>query len=284
MSVLDGNLEPSFKCKYGVSQGRLTKSEQLQRFPSEAWQQEFSNASKLGVSFIELLTEREFNSENPVWSEEGRQEIKDLCLRTGCKTYSLCIDYVINHSLLDDKDETTLEHVKKAFSAASLLNCKIVIFPLLEASNLLEENAHKFVPIFKYLSNEASKYDLKICVESLLKANELKKFLNLVGHPNVKAVFDTGNRANTSSDLYSEIVSLGNYVEHVHIKDKNKYGENVILGTGLVDFRSIFSALKKINYAGALNFETTRGQNPLETIRFHIGLCEFFRREVNKDI
>ena len=42
--------------KFGISQGRLTKSEQLQRFPSEDWQAEFYNAQKVGINFIELFT------------------------------------------------------------------------------------------------------------------------------------------------------------------------------------------------------------------------------------
>ena len=50
--------------KYGISQGRLTKSRELQRFPYESWKQEFYDASRLGISFIELLTERKYNKEN----------------------------------------------------------------------------------------------------------------------------------------------------------------------------------------------------------------------------
>ena len=270
--------------KFGISQGRLTESEQLQKFPSEDWQAEFYNAQKVGINFIELLTEREFNKDNPVWSISGRQEIKDVCAATKCEIYSICIDYIINHSLLDDR--TALENVRRVFAVASDLGCKVVIFPLLEESNLIPFNSKRFAEMFILLAAEAANHNLMICVETLMKASDLVEFLERVNRDNVKAVFDTGNRivVPDGSDLHNEILCLDAFIAHVHVKDKNGSGENVILGTGLVDFRTVFSALKRINYRGPLNFETTRGRDPLATATFHLTLCKFFQDEVNKDI
>jgi L-ribulose-5-phosphate 3-epimerase len=270
--------------RFGISQGRLTQSNELQRFPSEAWQVEFREAQKLGFNFIELLTERKFNVENPVWNPAGRKEIKRLCKSKSFGIYSICLDYIIDHSLLDDPSKTTFRHVEDVFAVAGDLGCKVVLFPLLEKSNLQKDNLDQFIPIFRDLSVKASLYNFTICVESLLDSNKLLDFLEGVNKENVKAVFDTGNRVIQAdcSDLHGEILSLGKYIKHVHVKDKNKYGENVILGTGLVDFRSVFSALNKINYDGPLNFETTRGSNPLKTAAFHMSLCNFFINEVSE--
>ena len=269
--------------KFGISQGRLTPSDQLQRFPSEAWQLEFSNAKKIGLTFIELLTERHFNKNNPVWSSIGRQEIRGACATSGCEIYSICIDYIIDHSMLDDGSKATLKHVEDVFVAAADLGCEIVIFPLLEKSNLDLNSADQFVQIFLALSKKARKYNLTICVESLMKASDLVSFLERVDEDNVRAVFDTGNRViqHDGNDLYGEILRLNKFIKHIHIKDKTSDGENVILGTGLVDFRSVFLALRKIDYEGPLNFETTRGRDPLATAAFHIALCEFFKYEVS---
>jgi len=270
--------------KFGISQGRLTSSSQLQRFPSEAWQMEFSNAEKLGITFIELLTERQFNKDNPVWSESGRREIADVCAATNREIYSICIDYIIDHSMLNDVSRATLNHVEQVLLAAGDLGCEVVIFPLLEKSNLDLNSVDQFVDIFVELSAKASKYGLTICVESLMKANDLVAFLEKVNKDNVKAVFDTGNRVieRDGHDLHGEILRLNKFIKHIHIKDKNNEGENVILGTGLVDFRSVFSALRDIDYRGPLNFETTRGRDPLETAAFHISLCEFLRNDVSE--
>lgn len=75
---------------------------------------------------------------------------------------------------------------------------------------------------------------------------------------------------------YKEILLLKNLIGHVHIKDKNKKKENVILGTGLVNFNDIFKAIKKIGYKKKFTFETTRGANPIETAKYNINFCNFF--------
>ena len=266
---------------FGISQGRLTESDQLQRFPYEAWQKEFCNAPSIGLSFVELLTERDFNKNNPVWTPQGRSEILDLCSKTGCEIYTLCIDYIIDHSLLDDNDMSTHQHILNVFDAAKDLGCKGLIFPLLEQSELATNNIEKYANLFQDFSDVANKFNIDIFIESMLKSDDLIMFLSLINRPNVGAVYDTGNRVLESSDLYHEILKLGSYIKHVHIKDKNLNGKNVILGTGLVNFKKIFEALQKIKYKGRLNFETTRGTNPLKTAEYHIDFCKFFLHEAN---
>ena len=56
------------------------------------------------------------------------------------------------------------------------------------------------------------------------------------------------------------------YICHFHIKDKNWRGENVVLGNGNVNFKSIFNAIKHIKYKGKYTFETNRGDNPIRTM------------------
>ena len=61
----------------GFVQGRLTKSpnNSLQYFPKK-WDEEFKNANKLRVNFIELFSERKFNSKNPIWNKKELKVIK----------------------------------------------------------------------------------------------------------------------------------------------------------------------------------------------------------------
>lgn len=264
--------------KYGISQGRLTKSRELQRFPYESWKQEFYDASRLGISFIELLTERKYNKENPIWSESGRKEIKDICNLNNSEIYSICADYIIDHSLLFDS--SALEHLENLFDAAHDLGSSLVILPMLEKSNLDSENMSSYIKVLRYLSRKAASHNLIICIESLLKSSDLVNLLDTVNEKNLKAVFDTGNRVLECNNLENEIIALKKYIQHIHIKDKNEKGENVILGTGLVNFSEVFSALNYIKYKGALNFETTRGSDPIETARYHINLCNFFTNDV----
>ena len=118
-----------------------------------------------------------------------------------------------------------------------------------------------------------------LCLETILNGKDLKFVLNKLKNKNIKVVFDTGNRIAFGHDLYNDIVLLGNNIEHVHIKDKDKKIKNVLLSTGLVDFNLVFKALKKINYQKSYTFETYRGKNPIRTAKFNMELIKFFCSE-----
>lgn len=273
--------EFSYVRPFGIVQGRLTvpPEGELQWFPQSTWQEEFKNGEQIGIEFIELLTERHYNPTNPVWSVDGRKEMSALAQQTGRAIYSICTDYIIDHSLLDDPQSKTVKHVRSFLEAGKELECKIAVFPLLEQSDLNTKTASALAPIIKEFAQQVADSGMVICIESLLDGENLKRFLEQVDEENVKCVFDTGNRVVDNQDLASEIRVLSGWIEHVHIKDKSSSGENVLLGTGLVNFSEVFSALEEIDYRGPLVFETTRGTNPLRTATYHMNLCNFFAHE-----
>jgi sugar phosphate isomerase/epimerase len=267
--------------KFGISQGRLVANTKglLQYFPQENWQEEFIAASSVDISFIELLTERDYNPHNPVWSENGRSLIKTLVRDNNLQIYSICADYIIDHDLLGKESNNTINMMKKFFEVVEQLSCRIVVLPFLEKNNLTRENMEEYIPIILKFSKLLEKSSSILAIESLLEAKDLKFLINKIGKKNIKCVFDTGNRVNFKQDLYNEIIILNELICHVHIKDKNINDTNVILGTGLVNFNSVFAALKNINYDGNYNFETTRGTNPIKTAEYHLMLCKFFMEE-----
>ena len=277
------NLEKK-NIKYGFSQGRLTipYNGELQCFPQYDWQNEFINAGLLGCSFIELLVEREKNNLNPIWSNEGRFEILELCTKNKLKPYSICLDYIINHSLLDDPRKDSFKSIENCIEIAVDLDAHMVILPLLEESNLAKKNFLEMAQIIKKAACIAKQCNVYLCIESLVSVKDLNEFISLINMSNVKAVFDTGNRVIETPDLYNEILNLSENLGHIHIKDKDRFGNNVILGSGMVDFCGVFDALNKINFCGALNFETNRGSVPLHTARHNIKFCEFFLENSQK--
>ncbi len=268
---------------FGIVQGRLTVPPEglLQWFPQENWREEFTSAEKLGISFIELLTERYYNSHNPVWTPSGREEIRSVAKTTQRILYSNCTDYIIDHSLLGSDAEQVKQHVREFLDASMDLGCSVAVFPLLEESNLTSESAQEYIPVMQEFARQVRGSGMTLCIESLMQASDLKQFLESIDDPSVKCVFDTGNRVVDHQDLASEIQLLGDWVKHFHIKDKKPTGENVLMGRGLVDFLSVFEALEQINYTGPLVFETTRGTDPLVTANYHMGICRFFTQEAS---
>lgn len=265
---------------YSFSQGRLTVpyNGELQCFPQEEWRAEFFNAGVLGCSFIELLIERERNDSNPIWSISGRTEIVELCADNGLIPYSVCLDYIIDNSILNDSEKSAFNSISECLAVASELNCQVVVLPLLEESAVNSDNLNPMAKVIKEAGLLAAKYDIQLCIETLLPADELNQFIDMIDLANIKAVFDTGNRVIETPNLKEDILRLAGNIGHVHIKDKDRLGNNVVLGSGLVDFCGVFAALDEINYRGPLNFETNRGAVPLETAKFNITLCEFFAR------
>jgi sugar phosphate isomerase/epimerase len=67
---------------------------------------------------------------------------------------------------------------------------------------------------------------------------------------------------------------LGPHIRSIHAKDgrwptdPDKLGQEVLIGTGLVDFRQVFTKLRRIGYAGAVTIEReTSGPQQIEDVR-----------------
>lgn len=266
--------------KFGASQGRVVSSEngELQCFPQGNWREEFTAASRIGLSFIELLVERQPNKKNPFWSASGRKEMRRIVSQNDMEIYSCCFDYVIEHDIAN-QDEEFKHELTGFFAACDDLSVSLIVLPLLEKSDLTKANYRQYVPLIQEIADTLTPASTELCIESLLPAAELLEFLELVDRKNVACVYDSGNRIVDGADLPSEILLLNNWIKHFHIKDKNALGENVILGTGLVNFSSVFGALRDIDYCGHFNFETTRGQNPRKTMAYNYHLSKFFHEE-----
>ncbi len=270
----------SLNSKFGASQGRVVPSESggLQCFPQNRWQEEFQAASGIGLSFIELLVERKPNKSNPFWSSTGRDQIREVVSKNNMEIYSCCFDYVIDHSIADQNNKF-LNEIDNFFKGCEDLSIPLIVLPLLEKSDLSCQTYKDYVPLIQDIADNLLSKSAVLCIESLLPAPKLLEFLQLVDRRNVSCVYDSGNRIVDGADLVSEILLLNDWIQHFHLKDKNADGENVLLGTGLVNFRDVFAALKKINYQGYFNFETTRGETAEKTMAYHYYFSRFFLEE-----
>lgn len=261
--------------QFGIVQGRLTRSKNLQQFPKK-WQNEFLLVKKAKLNFIELLDERKLNPLNPLNYKDGFNDIDKIVKKNNLYKYSICTDYIINNNLFSLNNQQTLNHVERLIKLSIKHKYKVFILPLLEASEVNIKNWKRVVKILKEISNKIRKTKLILCLETVLNAKDLLKLLSSVNKKNIKCVFDTGNRVLMSNSLENEIYSLNKFIGHVHIKDKNNRNLNVVIGTGKVNFAEIFKALKKIKYKGKFTFETNRGSDPLQTAIYNKFFCKFF--------
>ena len=264
----------------GICQGRLTTSpgNQLQWFPGELWVDEFHIASKIGYSFIELLAEREHNPENPLWTIEGKNKIIKTSLKNNLKIYSACLDYIINHSIFNESnlDVEVLEYTKIFIESCNYLGIKLIIIPLLEKSNLNKNNIRLIREFLKIISEFAHKYSIKLSIESIASPFVILKTIKDI---NTGCVYDTGNRALLSNNVCEEVELLSSFINHIHLKDRDKNNNNIVIGTGIVDFIKIFKKLSEIKYNGNFTFESNRGINVERTAIHNINFINFIKYE-----
>tara|TARA_B100001564_G_C20558354_1_gene632533 strand:+ start:134 stop:949 length:816 start_codon:yes stop_codon:yes gene_type:complete len=261
--------------KFGIIQGRLTNSppDCLQWFPQKEWQDEFRKASELGINFIELIAEINHNPNNPIWTDQGLEKIRQSSLDNNLPLNSLCNDYIIQHHMNDDH---VIQQNISLLNQCAKIGIKKYIMPFFEKSEITSNNYDEFISPLIVIADEASKLDISISLETTLTGSELLDLLELLNHKNIKIVYDTGNRVAFGHDLPGDIELLSNNINHIHIKDKNIENNNVLLGTGLVNFHDVFQSLKKINYKGSYVFETTRGKYPMKTAAYNMQLVNFF--------
>jgi sugar phosphate isomerase/epimerase len=270
--------EPN-KLRFGMVQGRLIASPQgqLQWFPEDFWESEFFLASALGIDYIELIAERNHNAANPLWSDRGVEKIQQLSKRNGLSLHAFCNDYVVDHSL-PGSDEV-LEQNLRLIERGALLGCQKYVLPLFEQSELKVGNLGDYLTPLRMIADKAAEHGMTVCLETNLDGRQLADALDQLHHPAIKVVYDTGNRVAFGHDLPGDIRLLRDRIVHVHIKDKNAENENVVLGTGLVNFQHVFEALNDICYLGPYTFETQRGKNPLRTAAYNINIMKFFHAE-----
>jgi sugar phosphate isomerase/epimerase len=106
--------------------------------------------------------------------------------------------------------------------------------------------------------------------------------------PNLAVGLDTANLIlYGKANPVDAVDILGPHVRSIHAKDgrwptnPDLLGEEVLIGTGLVDFRQVFSKLHSIGYAGAVTIEReTSGPQQIEDVRQEKVYLDRILREV----
>ena len=90
----------------------------------------------------------------------------------------------------------------------------------------------------------------------------MKEIVEGVGSAFFRLTFDTGNFLMAGDDPADDLRQLAPFVAHVHLKDvvteevaRDRRYTEVAIGTGIMDFQSIFEELKTRGYTGFLSLE-----------------------------
>lgn len=244
--------------KIGVFQSRLTatKSGQIQFFPVENWQNEFTIAAEVGFDFIEWVVESNSYNFNPILTPEGRREISQVIGSTGVMVQGICADVFMDTPIVSSEGLRMLDAL---IDAAATANTKFLELPLLGAS---EPSQHftkaELGAALKQREQQLIDHGLHLFVEINLPPSAMAEFLAKLQTSTVLINYDTGNSAYWGYSSTKEYQAYGKMFGSIHIKDCTPEDYSVPLGTGNFEFDAFFAGLAEINYQGDFTLQTER--------------------------
>jgi hexulose-6-phosphate isomerase len=260
--------------RIGVMQGRLSPrpAGKLQEFPWQSYRDEFEKAARLGLHSIEWIFEAPRFEENPLWTEAGREEIRELVAASGVRVQSVCADYFMQHKLAGENARALSQNrdvLADLIVAAHAVGADRILIPLLETSALdTQELKREAVISLRSAAPIAERYGVTLGLEMEIPGAEYAQLVQSVGSPRVRAYYDTGNSTAQGADIALDIVPILPVLHAVHIKDRVKGGGSKPLGTGDTNFQGFFPTLLRAGFRGDFVLQHYFDQQPeLETER-----------------
>lgn len=249
-----------------VMQGRLLPPTEgrFQSFPRGRWLDEVASAREAGLDGIEWIFDTFGEGLNPIETAEGRQQLKQECLRHQTMVDSVCADYFLDRPLLRSEGvgRERLEHqLHDLVAAVGSLGMRYVVLPFVDASRITSESdAKEVVSIVSRALPNAERSHVELHLETALPPQQFADLLMRLDHPLVKVNYDSGNSASLGYRPEDEFLRYGARVGSVHIKDRVQGGGTVPLGNGAADFPAVFACLQKAEYRGDYVLQVARGQ------------------------
>lgn len=258
----------------GIMQGRLTpmKGRGIQFFPFEEWEKEFNLAKELQLDEIEWIFDYDRYDENPLWTKDGRKKIKEVTEKTGVKVKSVCWDYFMRRPCYkcsekeyEDVFQENISFFKKTITAMKEIGAGLIEIPMVDDSSLKSDREKtKAIKLICLFCDMAKEYDIHVGLETDLPPIKFREFIDEIGRENLEANYDSGNSSGLGYPPKEEILSLGNKIYNVHIKDRVYKGSTVEPGTGSADFEEVFSGLKQTGYKRSFILQAARGEEEQE--------------------
>lgn len=261
--------------KIGIIQGRITPSHGvIQKFPDDEWVDEFGRAQSIGFDFIEFLADASFNKKNPLWTGQDLDKVSFGLQTHKLIPYSVCVDHIMSRPLThgeDNEKEKSYRDLLLIVNNAIEVGVRYCVLPFLEGASLRGDNIKlsQARRVIERLIIDTKNSSLIFCLETDLPYEDHMELITPLGD-RAGVCYDTGNRTSFGFDPHQEIPLFGGYIKHIHIKDKDRDGKNVLLGGGMVDFDAVFKSLASIRYNQGFTLETNRGESEVPTAQKHI--------------
>ena len=251
--------------RIGFMQGRLVDKikKKIQYFPDDNWYEEIKIAKLEKFNLMEWTINYENIKKNPLFNGKIKK-LSEIISNNEFQIKSVTCDFFMQKPFfkekLNYKKKQYLKDISNVIKNCNKLNFKYIILPLVDNSSISNINEEKELiqtirkEIIPQLKN------LKILFEIDYKPGKVLTFIKKFNSNKVGINYDTGNSASLNYNIIDEMKYF-KFVKNIHIKDREKFGNTVRLGTGNWNYKVFFNQIKKINYKGNFILQTARSNN-----------------------
>lgn len=245
-------------------QGRLSipSEGKIQSFPKNNWAQEFEKAKQVGLKGIEWIFEADKWEKNPISSDDGIKNIKEVINETGIIIDSVCADYFMDVPYFTASSNTKKELTEKLkwlISQTAKIGACYVDIPFVDASKIQGIEQFNLLKEFILPSiSLAEKINITLALETSLEPEVFNQLLLFFNNPKIMANYDTGNSSGIGYNCVDELKTYGKFIKTIHIKDRLINNGTRPLGTGSADFNAFFKELYKLKYKGPIVLQSAR--------------------------
>jgi D-psicose/D-tagatose/L-ribulose 3-epimerase len=193
-----------------------------------------------------------------------RKAVEANGLETNC-----CTALVDGHSLISDSSDIrrrTQQHLKDVAKAAAEAGAKIVCGPLYSPVGYLPGRRRTgdewkwAVEGFQAVGETLAAHQVTFAIEPLNRfetyflntAADAAQLAKEIGHPNIGILFDTFHANIEEKNIAAGYTTVGPYLKHVHTCENDRG----IPGSGHVEWKEVFQALRSLDYDGWLTIES----------------------------
>jgi D-psicose/D-tagatose/L-ribulose 3-epimerase len=193
-----------------------------------------------------------------------RKAVEANGLETNC-----CTALVDGHSLISDSPDIrrrTQQHLKDVAKVAAEAGAKIVCGPLYSPVGYLPGRRRTSdewkwaVEGFQAVGETLATNQVTFAIEPLNRfetyflntAADAAQLAKEIGHPNIGILFDTFHANIEEKNIAAGYTTVGPYLKHVHTCENDRG----IPGSGHVEWKEVFQALRSLNYDGWLTIES----------------------------
>jgi len=245
----------------------------------QGWDVIFAEAKKVGFDGVELDIGGDYQK-SPLWTEQGRADIKRRCAEAGIEVSCVCMGglWKVSPASPDAAMRAeALSFVEGVIRACADIGAKVILVPVSDAKQGYDVVKPRWIELLKKAAPLAEQLKVCLAVENCgCSVPYLLELAQPVNSPYVAAYFDVSNSKVCGFDPVAEIRLLGKkWLAHVHMKDTaiapDGKRAGCRLGLGVVDQRACVAALTQAGYDGYLTLETPPGQNPLVEAAWNLG-------------